>query len=94
MRNRDVAKDFVNGNKAEGSNLHTISNNRLYSYQTCICERAKDEKGGIFYYLNVTRYSPTTTKHQHYIRCELSGHRVVEVNNVPMYAENLHRYAK
>lgn len=94
MRNQDVCVEFVNGNRAEGSNMHTISNNKLYSYQTCICERAKDEKGGIFYYLNTTRYSITTSKHQSYIRWALRGHKIVEVKSVPIYATNLHDYAK
>ena len=53
MKNSEVCKMFVNGaNEGNGSNMR-IFNNRLYSYNTCICERFVNERG----YYNFIRYA-------------------------------------
>ena len=52
MKNSEVCKMFVNGaNEGNGSNMR-INNNRLYSYNTCICERFVNERGETVYLLS------------------------------------------
>lgn len=44
MTNKNLCLDFVKGaNEGNGSNMR-IFNNRLYSYNTCICERFGNER--------------------------------------------------
>ena len=51
---------FVNGaNEGNGSNMR-IFNNRLYSYNTCICERFVNERGYYNFIMNETKYLQIT----------------------------------
>ena len=94
MKNSEVYKMFVNGaNEGNGSNMR-IFNNRLYSYNTCICERFVNERGYYNFILNETKYSVSTSRHQYYLRYALRNENVIPANNVPMCADSLHRYVK
>lgn len=61
MKNIDVIKAFSNREKARSStgSLESIGD-RLYSYATCIAEY--DKYGRL--YINLTKYSCTTSHHQ------------------------------
>ena len=94
MKNSEVCKMFVNGaNEGNGSNMR-IFNNRLYSYNTCICERFVNERGYYSFIMNETKYSVSTKRHQYYLRYVLRNVNVIPVNNVPMYTHSLQRYVK
>lgn len=94
MKNSEVCKMFVNGaNEGNGSNMR-IFNNRLYSYNTCICERFVNERGYYNFIMNETKYSVSTSRHQYYLRYALRNENVILANNVPMCADSLHRYVK
>lgn len=85
---------FVNGaNEGNGSNMR-IFNNRLYSYNTCICERFVNERGYFNFIYNETKYTPTTSRQQFYLRNALAGENVTNVNNVKMYERSLRKYVK
>lgn len=94
MKNQDVCREFVNGAK----DLHTtnvrICNNKLYSYNTCICERVVNERGYYNFIQNVTKYSVSTSRHQYYLRYWLDGKNVINVDNVSYGAQELRRYVK
>lgn len=94
MKNSEVCKMFVNGaNEGNGSNMR-IFNNRLYSYNTCICERFVNERGYYNFIMNETKYSVSTSRHQNYLHYALRNENVVEANSVPKGAESLSRYVK
>lgn len=72
MRNGDLVSNFINGAcEGKGSNLK-IEGNRLINYTTCIAYRL-----GNTIYLNSTKYSQTTSRHQNQIRRE--GYKVIEM---------------
>lgn len=63
MRNRDLIFEFLTGGRfGTGSNL-CIRGNKLINYQTPIAIW----HGGVLY-LNVKKYSPTTTRNQNLIK--------------------------
>lgn len=70
MNNEEVVKDFL-CKKEAFSNTRNLSStgNRLFSYSTCIAEYNKD---GILY-INLTKYSRTTSHHQSILLAKLSG---------------------
>ena len=87
MKNKDVVLAFLKKEKAWGSNLYSTGK-RLISYNTSIAEWYSD------YYLlvNHTRYSVTTSKHQHYLRSELvNSSNIIELclNNIDRNIHNL-----
>lgn len=82
MRNIDVVKNFLNGIAVSANNLSS-SGDRLFSYRTCIAEF--DEKGRLWY--NGTKYSSTTSKHQHYIRN--LGNIFAEVVDIPINSNSI-----
>ena len=87
MKNKDVVLAFLNKEEAWGSNLYSTGK-RLISYNTSIAEWYSD------YYLlvNHTRYSVTTSKHQHYLRSELvNSSNIIELclNNIDINTPNL-----
>ena len=62
MRNNDLIKNFIYGEKSgKGSNLR-IENNQLINYYTCIAYHGKNE-----IVLNNKNYSSTTKRHQNFI---------------------------
>lgn len=61
MKNEEVVKAFCEGKKAKSSTGSLWSTGDcLYSYYTCIAEYTKDGK----LYVNLTKYSTTTSHHQ------------------------------
>lgn len=61
MRNKEVVRAFSHREKAKSSTGSLWSTgNCLYSYSTCIAEYTREEK----LYVNLTKYSATTSKHQ------------------------------
>lgn len=87
MKNQDVIKKFVNFSE-EAHTLNVVSTGeKLFNYDTCLAQR---HKGKII--LNVTRYSVSTSKVQHYLKYELDGYQVIEVSGVPRGTANLVPY--
>lgn len=61
MRNEEVVKAFCRKEKAVSSTGSLTSTGYcLYSYSTCIAEYDRDER----LYINLTKYSTTTSHHQ------------------------------
>lgn len=81
MKNFDVVKSFINGNKGTGSNLKS-NGIELMNYRTVI---AKNE--GHFVILNNTKYSQTTSTIQNMIRRECQKQRItiIETQNLQSY---------
>lgn len=79
--NFSVIKAFVNNEPASTTNLHTTGD-KLVSYFTTIAQR--DKEGNVF--VNVTKYSPTTSKMQNNLKHELEkrGIPFQTVNNIHM----------
>lgn len=63
VNNYDVARAFVSGRRASGSNFMT-DGTTLYSYNTAIAKRMPN--GEII--INNTKYSRTTSKHLGYLK--------------------------
>ena len=64
MTTKELIERFVAGGtegKASGGRLY-IDGYKLINYGTCIAERHS------MFLLNTSKYSPTTSKHQNYIR--------------------------
>lgn len=77
MNNFDVARAFVRGSRATGSNF-TTDGTTLYSYNTAIAKRMKD--GSIV--VNKTKYSRTTNKQLGYLYRSIPENvKVTEVDN-------------
>lgn len=94
MTNKELCRRFVSGAASgSGSNMH-IYENKLFSYSTCICERISNERGYFNFIYNETKYTPTTSRQQFYLRNALAGENVTNVNNVKMYERSLRKYVK
>jgi hypothetical protein len=92
MTTYELVKEFIQGaekGKASGGRLY-IEGNKLMNYNTCLAEAS----GGVWY-LNMTKYSRTTTTHQNRLHRELLGYRVLPVvlDDVPIGAQDLKSYA-
>ena len=87
MRNKEVAYAFINREAASGSNLMSTGD-RLYSYNTCIAQYDDDNT----LYINYTKYSSTTSRHQGYLMRQLRGVPHKEVFNVPQGVHNIKVY--
>lgn len=84
MTNAQVIRAFAFGNKARSGSL-TSTGDKLFSYNTVIAEFKDDTL-----YINVTKYSVTTSKHQHQLRREIEGlDDKVEVSKIPYNAQSL-----
>ena len=87
MRNKDFIKEWCNNPSMEGhcGNLWSCYY-KLYSYSTCICQYCE----GTFHF-NVTKYSSTTSMHQHYLEHYLDyyNRNVVLVNNIELNKSKL-----
>ena len=76
MRNEEVVIAFLHRERAKSSTGSLCSTGDcLYSYSTCIAEYTKDGK----LYVNLTKYSTTTSHHQTLINRHLfnTAHRFV-----------------
>lgn len=68
MRNEEVVIAFSHRERAKSSTGSLWSTGDcLYSYNTCIAEYTKDEK----LYVNLTKYSTTTSHHQALVKRHL-----------------------
>lgn len=68
----EVCNAFANGQSLNALNAHSVGD-RIYSYNTVIGYR---ENGKV--YVNTSKYSCTTSRHQTYLRRALVGVEVVE----------------
>ncbi len=87
--NQDIINAFVMG-KSDVSNRNLRTNfngTKLINYSTVIAQRINEK-----WYVNVTKYSPTTSKIQGYVRYTLGTY--TEVSGVPMGTFDLTRYIK
>lgn len=87
MRNKEVAYAFTCRRPATGSNLMSTGD-RLYSYNTCIAQYDDDNT----LYVNLTKYSGTTSRHQTYLKWHLRNNTFKEVFNVPRGIHNIKPY--
>lgn len=87
MKNIDVVNKFLRCECASGSNLNS-SGDRLFSYNTCIAQWLDD-----ILYLNMTQYSPTSSKHRNMIVNKYQG-CIVRILNVPINSHSLCRTRK
>lgn len=81
MSNQEVINRFKNGQSGKSSNGNlwiSYDGDRLFNYSTCIAQRL--ENGS--FVVNSTKYSPTTSKIQNYVRCTLKTYK--EVTNRPL----------
>ena len=93
MTNSNLCTIFVNGSK---NNAHTLSmhinfdGSKLFSYGTVIAQKLAN--GSII--INDTKYSPTTSKHQCYLRCAIPKGLAVHhtTKRVPMWTTDLTPY--
>lgn len=92
ISNKSLINAFIRGswytNDRNGS--MEVRYNHLYSYNTCIAERALD---GVIY-VNTTKYSPTTSKQQNLLKTLLRNYGVAyrEANNLPYNIANVAKY--
>lgn len=87
MKNKEVCKEFIHHRAACGSNL-VSTGDKLFSYNTCI---AQWYPHGVIY--NETKYSPTTSRHQSYLRNAITHNigwvGVVIVDNINFNTRDL-----
>lgn len=97
MTNKEFIQKFCTGNFDEDKvyrcgNL-TIQDDRLFSYSTCIAEFKYNPH---IVYINMTKYSPTTSRHQNLMRKYFEIYRSEFcwelLTNVPINTKNLSRY--
>ena len=88
MTNLEVIKNFVNGKDAHTANVRSVCG-KLINYSTILAERLEDGS----FIMNMTKYSPTTSKVQFYIRQELKGRKVKQTTKyVPVGTQRLSSY--
>lgn len=94
MKNVDVIVAFFNGKVANTVNVRSFERYDgtlvLENYNTILVQKTQD--GG--YIFNETKYSPTTSKIQTYIRCEMQRRNIKykSVNNVPYNTRQLNNF--
>ena len=89
MKNREVIDAFF-----EDVNCHTVHlrsrDGKLFSYNTIIAE-----KDGEFLYVNITKYSPTTSRHQNNVLRKANEYfnskKIITFNDVERGTQNLQR---
>lgn len=95
MKNEDLIYKFCTGNFNEDKvyrcgNL-TIQDDRLFSYNTCIAEYGDDRS---MVYINITKYSSTTSRHQNIVLKYFKTSIQFELyDGVPINTRNLSRHA-
>lgn len=85
MTTQEIVNEFTNGateGVASGGRL-TIQGDKLVNYSTVIAQRLDDGS----YVINVTKYSPTTSKHQNRLKYALC--RYDEVDDMPVGIQDL-----
>lgn len=91
MTTIELVEAFVNGyqeGKASRGRLY-IEGDKLINYNTCIAERMGQEM-----LINITKYSPTTSKHQNRLlaEVELQGIPYTTIEDVPVNTYSLKGY--
>lgn len=86
MSNKDVIQAFLDKVPAKCLNMHSTGD-RLFSYSTCIAEW--DKFSDYKLYINLTKYSVSTSKHQTYLIRSIGSIRAIEVDDVPRETQNL-----
>lgn len=85
MKNSELVRAFYQGDtRGSASNLR-IEGNRLINYNTCIAERT--EHGD--FWLNVTRYSSSTSRIQGYLSRFIPENKVIRVADCKMGIQSL-----
>lgn len=87
MNQDELIKKFLCGERRGKASALSISGDVLYSYATAIAQHID---GRVI--INVTRYSPTTSRHQSKLRREIP--HAVTVENVPRGAPDLRPYLR
>ena len=93
MRNIEVIKQFLNKSSGNSNSKNLISDGvRLLNYSTCIAEWADD----FVLFINVTKYSRSTSRIQSMILRELKTliHKSVSLGNVPINTKYLWTHAR
>lgn len=93
LSNISLIREFVNNPEVkylQNGSMH-CENDKIFSYSTCIGQWVN---GGVV--LNATKYSSTTSKHQHYLRkaLEEAGTDYTEVYDVPRDTYSIAKYRK
>lgn len=96
MDNYDFIEKFVNEKELykQHGNL-SAEGNRLYSYSTCIAEKAKDTNGADIMIVSDDTFSSTTLRHLYILRskCAQAGIRMVKLpqryNNSEFYRSDV-----
>lgn len=89
MTNKQVIDNFIGGRMAKSLSLKS-EGNKLFSYDTCIAQMTVNS-----IIVNMTSYSVTTSKHRTLLLREIRyRHHIVEVNDVPIEAQDLTKYVK
>lgn len=83
MKNEDVIKAFIHREIAKSNSGNVLSTgNKLYSYRTCIAEY---NDGNL--YVNLTKYSITTSRHQSLLLRNVQNY--IPVQNIREGSRNL-----
>ena len=87
MCNKDVINKFLQLLPAMGSNLYSTGHS-LINYSTCIAEWSDN-----CIYINITKYSKTTSKNQNLLRKSIPNNiTCVYCDNVPIGKRTLNAY--
>lgn len=89
MRNIEVIKQFLNKSSGNSDNRNLISTgDKLINYNTCIAEWNNDS-----IMVNMTKYSSSTSRIQNMLISKLRfGHKVVQIENVPINTKYLWKH--
>lgn len=89
MRNIEVIKQFLNKSSGNSDNRNLISTgDKLINYTTCIAEWNNDS-----IMVNMTKYSSSTSRIQTMLISKLRfGHKVVQIENVPINTKYLWKH--
>lgn len=92
MKNIEVIDCFLKGIALRGNNIWTTGE-KLYSYNTCIAEKAVIDGCSVML-INLTRFSTTTSRHRNTLIRRVFGSTIVRkyVTGVPKGATNLIKY--
>lgn len=85
MKNKDVVKGFKDGITCHSEHLCSVCN-KLYSYSTCIAQKVGDK-----IYLNETKYSCTTSRHQSLVRNICNPYKIF-CKDIPIGIIKLDKY--
>jgi hypothetical protein len=85
MRNKEVVEGFRDGLMCHSEHLYSEFG-KLYSYSTCIAQWVGDRV-----YLNCTKYSVTTSRHQSLVKSICNPYRIFH-DDIPRGIQKLDKY--